>query len=125
MPYENSLKKRKCSQIKANKLTLTGPGVVSTLQPESTVLDVASAHTDRPDPRGADPGVGRLATHLVLPLLLENATATTTGPALVPIVPADTHGLLKKLKKCKGERNDKNTSAWSSLKTFTSAVVLY
>ncbi len=77
---------------------MTGPGVVSNVEPESAHLDVSTADTDLGDLCGADLGVGGWATQLVLTLLLVNSTTTTRGPALVPPVPADTHYKVEKLK---------------------------
>jgi hypothetical protein len=71
--------------------TLRGPGEVTRVETEGTVLVVATAGADGMDALGADTGVRRLAARLEGSLLPVVGSLGTRVGALVPRVSGDTH----------------------------------
>ena len=63
---------------------LAGPGEVSRVKTECTVLEVSTAHTNGVDPLGAKLGAGGLTAELEFSLLAVVRTLSTGGRALVP-----------------------------------------
>ena len=71
--------------------TLRAPGEVPHVQPQGSVLLVASPHTDCVYAAGANLCVGSGASQLILPLLVVGLSLAPGLTALVPVVPRDTH----------------------------------
>ena len=93
--------------------TLRAPGEAPHVQPQGSVLLVASPHTDCVYAAGANLCVGSRASQLILPLLVVGLSLAPGLTALVPIVPRDAH------RSAMAGKSD--VSAFNTLSTFVIA----
>merc|ERR1719361_2494470 len=71
--------------------SLTWPGEIALVQPQSPVLLVAAPHSQSVNPLGSHLGHGSRPGQLELPLLTDGSLLASGCPALMPVISRDTH----------------------------------